>query len=509
MNDTQKQTVFGQFFSPYRAAAVAVLVWSATMGSFLAWYVIVAQEHTEQLARNEVRVIFNKDLSFRRWVTSHGGVYAPVTDKTYPNPGLSHIPERDIETSLGKKLTLMNPAYVMRQVMTDYSELYGGKGKLTSLKLINKDNAPDEWEQAALLRFEQGEREIAEFSEIDGQPYLRQIGALVAEKGCLKCHGYQGYKEGDVRGGITVAIPMQPHLDRMYGDIRKMLPPIVIIWLLGLALIALLVRQVRQRIRVQQAGEEALRHSSAEVARAHVDLTRFADVSAHHLIAPVRRLSSYTQLLRNELAAHPQALAESGVEQTLHYLESDADSLRVQLRDIQLYLAAGQPRGTVREEDANAVIAALERQLASRLAEQGAVIECEPLPPAVLDKPRLNDLFAVLVDNALIHARPLDHAQSLRISIGGERGEGLSRYRVADNGPGIRTEYRERVFEIFERLTAGDEGGSGIGLSIARRIVESRHGKIWIEQAEQGGTAVVFELPDGTPRNVAAFVNGA
>jgi len=78
-------------------------------------------------------------------------------------------------------------------------------------------------------------------------------------------------------------------------------------------------------------------------------------------------------------------------------------------------------------------------KLASRLVEQGAVIECEPLPPAVLDKPRLNDLFEVLVDNALIHARPLDHTQSLRIRISGERGEGLSRYRVADNGRGIRT----------------------------------------------------------------------
>jgi len=150
----------------------------------------------------------------------------------------------------------------------------------------------------------------------------------------------------------------------------------------------------------------------------------------------------------------------------------------------------------MREEDANAVVAALERRLAQRLAEQGAVIECGQLPPAVLDKPRLNDLFAVLVDNALVHARPLDPAQSLRIRISGERGEGLSRYRVIDNGPGIPAEYRERVFEIFERLTAGGEGGSGIGLSIARRIVESRHGRIWIEQTEQGGAAVVFELPD-------------
>jgi signal transduction histidine kinase len=114
----------------------------------------------------------------------------------------------------------------------------------------------------------------------------------------------------------------------------------------------------------------------------------------------------------------------------------------------------------------------------------------------VLDRPRLNDLFEMLLDNALTHGHPLDPAQQLHIRIGGERGEGYSRYRVADNGPGIRAEYRDRIFEIFERLTVGGEGGTGIGLSIARRIVESRHGRIWIEQGEQGGAVVVFELPD-------------
>jgi hypothetical protein len=182
MSDMSKQRDIERRFSPYRLAVVATLVWSVAMGGFLAWYAGTARDHMEQLARSEARIIFNKDLSFRRWVTSHGGVYAPVTDKTYPNPGLSHLPERDIETPSGKKLTLMNPAYVMRQVMGDYAELYGGKGKLTSLRLVNPANAPDEWERAALLRFEHGEREIAEFADVDGEPHLRQIGAMIRSR---------------------------------------------------------------------------------------------------------------------------------------------------------------------------------------------------------------------------------------------------------------------------------------------------------------------------------------
>jgi signal transduction histidine kinase len=186
------------------------------------------------------------------------------------------------------------------------------------------------------------------------------------------------------------------------------------------------------------------------------------------------------------------------VRNSLDYIERDAARLRNLVRDVQLYLAASEPRGEVRREEADAVAEALAQRLAERIREQGATMERTPLPPAVLDKPRLNDLFAVLLDNALIHGRPLDPAQSLHVRIAGERGEGFSRYRVTDNGPGIPAEYRERVFEIFERMATVGEGGSGIGLSIARRIVESRHGRIWIEQGERGGTSVVFELPDAS-----------
>jgi signal transduction histidine kinase len=246
-----------------------------------------------------------------------------------------------------------------------------------------------------------------------------------------------------------------------------------------------------------EKSERVLAARGNELSRANTDLTRFAEISAHHLMEPSRRLSSYSQNLRERLDAIPELHADDEVRTSIGYIERDAARLRNLVRDIQLYLAASEPRGAMREEDANAVVAALERRLTQRLMEQDAAVECGPLPPAVLDKPRLNDLFAVLVDNALIHARPLDPAQPLRIRIRGERGDGLSRYRVADNGQGIPAEYRARVFEIFERLTAGGEGGSGIGLSIARRIVESRHGRIWIEPSEQGGVAVVFELPDG------------
>ncbi len=108
----------------------------------------------------------HKDVVYRLWAARHGGVYAPVTEESPPNPSLSHIPERDIATPSGKKLTLINPAYMTRQVHELDFTTYGVRSHITSLKPIRKENAPDEWEKKALLTFEKGKREFHSFGTV-------------------------------------------------------------------------------------------------------------------------------------------------------------------------------------------------------------------------------------------------------------------------------------------------------------------------------------------------------
>ncbi len=250
-----------------------------------------------------------------------------------------------------------------------------------------------------------------------------------------------------------------------------------------------LIASFNRMATASKAAQERLRQANA-------DLTRFAEVSAHHLMEPARRLSSYAQRLRVRLAALSEPGKDEEVCESLNYLERDAARLRGLVRDIQLYLAAGEPRGEVRAEDANAALAEVRLRLAQRMTAMGAVLDFESLPAAMIDRPRLMDLFELLLDNALSHGRPVDLAVPPQIRVVGERDGTLSRYRIGDNGPGIPEKYRERIFGIFERLNGGD-GGTGIGLSIARRIVESRGGRIWIEKLPQEGAVVAFELPDG------------
>jgi PAS domain S-box-containing protein len=237
--------------------------------------------------------------------------------------------------------------------------------------------------------------------------------------------------------------------------------------------------------------------------RSNMDLTRFAEISAHHLMEPTRRINSYTQRLRKLLANTSSKLAQE-IQSSLDYLQADAHRLHGMIHDIQLYLAAAEPRGIMQLEDANVVLNQVQKRFQIKLSQSNTVLVIEKLPPAWLDRARLLDLFSLILDNALVHGHPTEPTVTPQIIISGERVGNLSRYQISDNGAGILPEYQERVFGIFERLTHNQMGGSGIGLAIVRRIVESRHGHCWIVLNKKtdalvplSGTSVIFELPDG------------
>ncbi len=108
---------------------IFVIVWTILVAVSLSWNIIDNQSHIIQQATVAAQEDFNKDQDFRLWGSRHGGVYVTPDERTPPNPALAHIPDRDVVTTKGKKLTLMNPAYMLRQMMNEYAELYGVKEK--------------------------------------------------------------------------------------------------------------------------------------------------------------------------------------------------------------------------------------------------------------------------------------------------------------------------------------------------------------------------------------------
>lgn len=222
------------------------------------------KETLTKLALTEARAAIGRDFLYRHWGLSHGGVYAPVTEKNPPNPYLSHFYERDISTPSGRKLTLINPDYMTRQVyeLAKETGIIIGTGRLTSLNPIRSENAPDLWEKKVFDSFEEGTREASEMVLINGQPFMRLMRALITERSCLKCHAVQGYKEGDVRGGISVTLPAQPLIDATRKQITGSLAAHGLIWLLGLSMTGLGSRQLIRSAMTQKQVEIELQEQA-------------------------------------------------------------------------------------------------------------------------------------------------------------------------------------------------------------------------------------------------------
>ena len=145
--------------------------------------------------------LYRKDLAFRLWAAEKGGVYVPVTEHTKPSSYLKNVPEQNVSTPSGKTLTLMSPARMMRQLQELGRKEFSFESHITSLEPLRPENKADEWERNALRAIHSGSTEIFGMSSFKGEEYYRLIRPLTVNKSCIACHGHQGYKVGEIRGG--------------------------------------------------------------------------------------------------------------------------------------------------------------------------------------------------------------------------------------------------------------------------------------------------------------------
>ncbi|MFA7419313.1 MAG: PAS domain S-box protein [Melioribacteraceae bacterium] len=189
---------------------IASFCWICLISLSVVWNFSKIEENIYQLALREAKTNYEKDLLYRRWAAIVGGVYVP-TSKAPQNPYLN-VPLRDIESKDGMKLTLVNPAYMTRMVHELEQKNNMVIGHLTSLNPINPANTPDVWEAKALKLFEKGVKQFHSIEKDSNKVSFRFIAPFVTEEPCLKCHRQQGYKLGDVRGGISISLPYSNYL---------------------------------------------------------------------------------------------------------------------------------------------------------------------------------------------------------------------------------------------------------------------------------------------------------
>ena len=235
---------------------ILIGVWTLIAAASLGWNLLQDREEALRVARNIALTNYERDVLYRRWAATHGGVYVPVTPDTSPTPYLARMPERDIVTPSGRRLTLLNPAYMTRQIYELAQKSGLPRGHLTSLKPLRPQNAPDPWEKKALEAFEHGKEEVSEVVSVDGQPSMRLMRPFRIDPSCLTCHEEQGYKVGDLRGGISVSIPMKPIMPNASHTWSLVLGHLVL-WMLGVVGIVLAGRQISLSAAEAMAAQEA------------------------------------------------------------------------------------------------------------------------------------------------------------------------------------------------------------------------------------------------------------
>ncbi|HIJ90631.1 MAG: DUF3365 domain-containing protein [Desulfobulbaceae bacterium] len=238
---------------------IMVVIWTILTCASLAWSIYNKRQETMAVAMNEARTIFDKDLLYYRWAASQNGLFVPITKSTGPNPYLKHFSDSSAVTDSGRPLTLVNPEYMIRQVYEMQTTASGARGHITSLDPIRPNNAADPWERKALQSFEKDEKEAWTIQDMDGQQYFRLMRPMITEKGCLMCHADQGYEVGDIRGGISVSVPMALLNTLFRKDVFTMALAHGALWILGLLGIFLGAYRITGSIREKEQAETRLR----------------------------------------------------------------------------------------------------------------------------------------------------------------------------------------------------------------------------------------------------------
>ena len=240
-------------------AVLLALIWTLLAVAGLYWNYRKEERATVEMAKVQARALAEKMVVYRHWNARHGGVYVEADAQTPPNPYLADLPERDVVTPSGRLLTMVNPAYMLREVFQLEASLLGLSGRITSTRPINPANTADTWEQAALLRLADGDTEVAAVLDGEAGDFLRYMLPLQTEAECLPCHAHQGYEIGNLRGGLSVSVAIDPLREVRRPQLWLALFGIGFFWLLGLGIILIGGRRLDLQARRRSRAEARVR----------------------------------------------------------------------------------------------------------------------------------------------------------------------------------------------------------------------------------------------------------
>lgn len=452
-----------------------------------------SEQHYQENLELVANISYEKDILYRKWVSMHGGVYVPITKTFRPNPYLTFVEDRDIVTNKGDSLTLVNPAYMTRQVYTLGKDSYGAVGHLSSLNPINPFNTPNESEREALLRFQSGDSIFESSDTINEEIFYTHVRPFKTEVNCLKCHAHQGYKEGDIRGAIFSAVPTMKFMQIKKEEIKSSVVNLLFIWLIGAISILFVMRSLWKQMASRKIAEKKLVHSNAELLQLNADKDLFISILGHDLKSPFHNLLGLCKLLVKNI---PENNREK-IEKIAININRSANSSYSLLSDLLNWTKIQQ--GVMPFEPQNLKL----RDICLSAVE---FLKSDANEKAIAIRHNYSVLLSVYADSIMLETvlRNLV-SNSIKftnnggtININAEQiGDAIS-ISVSDNGVGIPPENISKLFGISDIISTkgtAQETGTGMGLLICKESVKKHGGKIWVESEVGKGSIFRFTIP--------------
>ena len=250
-------------------------------------------------------------------------------------------------------------------------------------------------------------------------------------------------------------------------------------------------RQLRdaETLRSQaEAEQRRLTQHATALERSNAALNEFALVASHDLQEPLRLVAGYTELLEQRFSAQ---LGPDGTRY-LNFAADGARRMQALIVDLLAYCQVGAATLALAEVDVQGIAENATKDLQASIAEAGGHVTILELPTLPGDARQLHSLFLNLIGNAIKYRGDAPP----QVDISAVRKGNHYCFAVADNGIGIEPRFARRIFDMFQRLHSRSKyAGTGIGLSICRKVVEAHGGQIWVEPGKPGGSIFRFTLP--------------
>ncbi len=478
------------------------------------------EELVVQQATRQAKMLFEQIKLTRQWVSDHNGLFLVKEPGVEANP---FLPNAQIQDEAGNWLVKRNPAMVTRE-LSEYAARQGmGQFNVTSLNPMNPNNVPDDFERRSLESFNAGRPEAVNIEKAADSHRLRYMAPLQVDSQCLECHGGQGYEIGDIRGGMSVSIP----IDWAYAEIRQnnrlllniAVATIVIVALAIYFLFDLLVaKRLKALARQMDNYPEKLPNEPnldelkdeigslsdnfhklcdrLEQSQSELDATREQVFQSEKQAALGRLVAGISHEINNPLG---------GMQNCLQTMKRSMDKPDLLSRYMEL-LGQGVERikGTVQQLLNIGRREALEQiegdvdEMLSDCLELTCIgrrniqldMQLNIGQPLLVGMEALRQVVINLAGNAVQAMGETGGKLQVRSDLEGQH---LS-IVIADTGPGVAEEHLDKIFEPF--FTTKEVGeGTGLGLSVSYSLIKQMNGELTVANAPQGGAIFNIKIP--------------